>query len=63
MRRFGVRECSRELGSRDQGAVPLRQLLPSLLFCALGAMFIGVTLFLPQGIVGLFRRANKEEGS
>lgn len=29
------------IGSRDQGAVPLRQLLPSLLFCALGAMFIG----------------------
>lgn len=29
------------IGSRDQGAVSLRRLLPSLLFCALGATCIG----------------------
>ncbi len=29
------------IGSREQGAVPLRRLLPSLLFCVLGAICIG----------------------
>ncbi|WP_315125812.1 DMT family transporter [Comamonas antarctica] len=29
------------IGSRDQGAVPLRRMLPSLLLCALGALCIG----------------------
>ncbi|QYM96329.1 DMT family transporter [Dickeya ananatis] len=29
------------IGSRDQGAVPLRRLLPSLLMCAAGALCIG----------------------
>lgn len=29
------------IGSRDHGAVPLRKLLPSLLFCAAGAVCIG----------------------
>lgn len=29
------------IGSRDHGAVPLRQLMPSLLFCAAGAVCIG----------------------
>lgn len=29
------------IGSRDHGAVALRPLLPSLLFCAVGAVFIG----------------------
>ena len=28
----------------------------------LGALFIAVTLFLPQGIVGLFRKFKKESG-
>ena len=29
------------IGSRDQGAVPLRRMLPSMLLCALGALCIG----------------------
>lgn len=29
------------IGSRDHGAVPLRKLVPSLLFCVAGAVFIG----------------------
>jgi len=50
------------------------QAFPEFWLYALGAMFIAVTLFLPQGIVGLFRGPNgvvarlrksvrKEEGS
>jgi len=39
------------------------QCFPEFWLYVLGALFIAVTLFLPQGIVGLFRRANKEERS
>lgn len=39
------------------------QHFPEFWLYVLGAMFIAVTLFLPQGIVGLFRRAKKEERS
>lgn len=38
------------IGSRDQGAVPLRRLLPSLLMCAAGAVCIGwAALQVPAG--------------
>ncbi|MGD9833635.1 MAG: urea ABC transporter permease subunit UrtC [Piscinibacter sp.] len=39
------------------------QYFPEFWLYVLGAMFIAVTLFLPQGIVGLFRRAKKEARS
>ena len=39
------------------------QHFPEFWLYVLGAMFIAVTLFLPQGIVGLFRRAKKETRS
>ena len=39
------------------------QYFPEFWLYVLGALFIAVTLFLPQGIVGLFRRAKKEERS
>ncbi len=37
------------------------QYFPEFWLYVLGALFIAVTLFLPQGIVGLFRRGKKEE--
>jgi urea transport system permease protein len=39
------------------------QYFPEFWLYVLGAMFIAVTLFLPQGIVGLLRRGKKEERS
>ncbi len=39
------------------------QHFPEFWLYVLGAMFIAVTLFLPQGIVGLLRRGKKEERS
>ena len=39
------------------------QYFPEFWLYVLGAMFIAVTLFLPQGIVGLFKRAKKETRS
>jgi len=35
--------------------------LPDYWLFALGALFIGTTLFLPKGIVGLFRRAGRQD--
>ena len=37
------------------------QYFPEFWLYVLGALFIAVTLFLPHGIVGLLRRAKKEE--
>jgi drug/metabolite transporter (DMT)-like permease len=49
------------IGSRDRGAVPLARLLPSLLFCAAGAVCIGWQAFTGSGdassarqLIGLF---------
>lgn len=39
------------------------QYFPEFWLYVLGAMFIAVTLFLPQGIIGLLRRAKKEARS
>ena len=36
------------------------QAFPEFWLYFLGALFIAVTLFLPQGIVGLFRRQKEE---
>jgi urea transport system permease protein len=38
------------------------QAFPEFWLYFLGALFIAVTLFLPQGIVGLFRRAKERRG-
>jgi urea transport system permease protein len=37
------------------------QYFPEFWLYVLGALFIAVTLFLPQGVIGLLRRAKKEE--
>ena len=37
----------------------LTTVAPDLWLFALGAIFVAVTLFLPRGVVGLFRRAER----
>ena len=39
-----------------------RKAFPEFWLYFLGALFIAVTLFLPQGIVGLLRRRRREDG-
>ena len=40
----------------DRGDLVLTQAFPEIWLYFLGALFIAVTLFLPQGIVGLVRK-------
>ncbi len=45
------------IGSRDQGAVPLRRMLPSMLLCALGALCIGWQAFAAPAAGGSSQQA------